>query len=57
LDGPTGKHGIVYAKHYGFCLETQYHSDAPNHAEFPSIRIAPDLPYKEATTYKFAVLL
>ncbi len=30
LDGVAGKNGAVYAKHNGFCLETQYFPDAIN---------------------------
>jgi len=37
LDGNlTGKNGIIYHKHHGFCLETQHFPDSPNQAEFPS---------------------
>ena len=37
LDGSlTGKNGIIYNKHHGFCLETQHFPDSPNQADFPN---------------------
>ena len=49
----TGKGGVYYAKHTGFCLETQHYPDAVNHENFPtSIVKAGDL-YKQTTVYRF----
>ena len=37
LDGTlTGKAGVKYQKHTGFCLETQHFPDSVNHAELPA---------------------
>jgi len=36
LDGTiTGKAGVAYQKHFGFCLETQHFPDSINHPNFP----------------------
>ena len=51
----TGKSGIRYSKHAGFCLETQFYPDSPNHPEFPSAIIYPGERYEETTIYKFFV--
>jgi len=55
LDGTnTGKRGVVYGKHYGFCLETQHFPDAVNHPAFPSTILRPGSVYSTQTTYKFS---
>src|ERR1700722_6967074 len=42
LDGTLhGKHGHVYAKHSGFCLETQHFPDSPNPPKFPPSELKP----------------
>ncbi|MGH9617199.1 MAG: aldose epimerase family protein, partial [Acidobacteriaceae bacterium] len=42
LDGtPHGKHGHIYRKHAGLCLETQHFPDSPNHPAFPSTELKP----------------
>jgi aldose 1-epimerase len=51
----TGKNGVVYKKHYGFCLETQHFPDSPNQSKFPNTVLKPGETYNEATTYKFSV--
>jgi aldose 1-epimerase len=56
LDGTLkGKGGKVYAKHYGFCLETQHFPDSPNRPDFPSVILRPGETYKQLTIYKFSV--
>ncbi len=56
LDGSlTGKHGVVYAKHYGFCLETQHFPDSPNQPEFPSTILRPGETYTHSTIYRFSI--
>ena len=56
LDGTiTGKNSVVYAKHYGFCLETQHFPDSPNHADFPSTILRPGERYQHTCIYKFGV--
>jgi len=56
LDGTLkGKGGIVYKKHFGFCLETQHFPDAIHHANFPSIILKPGQKYSTSTVYRFSV--
>jgi len=55
LDGTnTGKRGVAYGKHYGFCLETQHFPDSVNHPAFPSTILRPGSVYSTQTTYKFS---
>ena len=57
LDGSlTGKRGIVYGKHSGFCLETQHFPDAVNQPTFPSVILRPPSVYSTQTTYKFSTV-
>ena len=54
LDGSiTGKGGLVYHPHTGFCLETQHYPDSVNQAHFPSTILRPGETYRQATTYRF----
>lgn len=56
LDGSIkGKNGIVYEKHFGFCLETQHFPDSPNQKDFPSTILYPGESYAYSTIYKFSV--
>ena len=56
LDGTlTGKGGVVYGKHAGFCLETQHFPDSPNQPKFPSTVLKPGETYHTMTSYKFGV--
>jgi aldose 1-epimerase len=55
LDGTiTGKRGVVYRKHSGFCLETQHFPDSVNHPGFPSVILRPGEVYQTETVYKFS---
>jgi aldose 1-epimerase len=55
LDGTLhGKHGHVYAKHTGFCLETQHFPDSPNHPKFPTSELKPGETYHSITLFKFS---
>jgi aldose 1-epimerase len=55
LDGTiTGKRGIVYGKHSGFCLETQHFPDALNQPTFPSVILRPPAIYSSQTSFKFS---
>jgi aldose 1-epimerase len=55
LDGTlTGKAGVKYQKHSGFCLETQHFPDSVNHANFPPTILQPDKTYKTTTVYRFS---
>lgn len=54
LDGSiTGKGGMVYHAHTGFCLETQHYPDSVNQAHFPSTILNPGETYKQTTVYRF----
>jgi aldose 1-epimerase len=56
LDGSlTGKGGVVYQKHAGFCLEPQHFPDSPNHPNFPSTVLLPGEEYKQTTVFRFSV--
>jgi len=55
LDGTiTGKHGHVYKRRYGFCLETQHYPDSPNQPGFPSTILRPGHAYHSTTVFKFS---
>ncbi len=56
LNAIMGKHGSVYGKHAGFCLETQYCPDSPNRPDFPSCWLCPGEAWKHETRYHFSVL-
>ncbi|PKL06840.1 MAG: galactose-1-epimerase [Spirochaetae bacterium HGW-Spirochaetae-9] len=56
LNGIIGKHGSVYGKHAGFCLETQYCPNSPNRPDFPSCWIQPGERWIHTTEYHFSVL-
>jgi aldose 1-epimerase len=56
LDGTyTGRYGIRYQKHAGFCLETQHFPDSPNHPKFPSSEVRPGHPFHSTTTFTFSI--
>jgi aldose 1-epimerase len=55
LDGTnTGKSGIVYRKHHGFCLEAQHYPDSIHHHNFPTAVLEPGQTYHQTTIYKFS---
>jgi len=57
LDGTfTGRHGVKYEKHTGFCLETQHFPDSPNHANFPSTLLRPGVTRHSSTTFSFSTV-
>jgi len=51
----TGKHGSVYKKYSGFCLETQHYPDTPNRQGFPSCLATPGMDYHEKAVFSFSV--
>jgi aldose 1-epimerase len=56
LDGSfTGKHGHVYGRRHGFCLETQHFPDSPNQPQFPSVILRPGVTLRSTTVYRFKV--
>lgn len=55
LDGSVvGKSGVRYAKHQGFCLETQHYPDSVHQPTFPSTILEPGQVYTQTTTYRFS---
>ncbi len=55
LDGTAhGKHGHVYEKRAGFCLETQHFPDSPNQPNFPSTQLKPGQTFHSVTEYIFS---
>jgi aldose 1-epimerase len=56
LDGTkTGKYGVAYPKHAGFCLETQHFPDSPNEAKFPTTLLRPGQTMHSETVFTFGV--
>jgi aldose 1-epimerase len=55
LTGIPGKAGSVYAKHTGFCLETQHFPDSPNQGDFPSCIFGPGRDYGEKAIFAFEI--
>ncbi len=54
LDGTlTGKRGVVYKQHTGFCLEAQHFPDSINQPKFPSVVLRPGQTYRQRTEYVF----
>ena len=57
LDGSfTGRHGVKYTQHAGFCLETQHYPDSPNHANFPSTVLRPGQTFHSTTSLTFSTI-
>ncbi len=52
----VGSEGIAYQRHDGFAFETQHLPDSPNHADFPSTRLAPGQIFRSVTAYRFSTL-
>ncbi len=52
---PNGKGGKPYNRRGGFCLETQYYPDTPNHDNFPSDLFKAGQKLDSTTIYKFSV--
>lgn len=50
----TGKRGVNYHIHSGFCLETQHFPDSPNQPEFPSTILNPGEVYQQTTIFRFS---
>jgi len=49
-----GKHGHIYKKHAGLCLETQHFPDSPNHPGFPTAVLKPHQTFHSVTEYEFS---
>ncbi|MDP4823015.1 MAG: galactose mutarotase [Aestuariivirgaceae bacterium] len=48
-----GKGGVAYQPYGGFALEPQKFPDAPNHPNFPSIRLEPGEVYRHDSVFRF----
>ena len=56
LDGSfTGREGMVFTKHTGFCLETQHYPDSPNEPSFPTTELKPGQTWHSTTIFQFSV--
>jgi len=53
LGGFSGKKGVPYGQHFGFCLETQHYPDSVNQPDFPSVILRPGQTYRHVTVHKF----
>lgn len=51
LDEKGGKYDLVWGKHQGFCLETQFFANSVNEPRFPSIILKKDDIFTSHTTY------
>lgn len=49
----AGKDGAVYGRRCGFCLESQFFPDSPNHPHFPSAALPAGETYRSRTVYRF----
>jgi len=55
LKGPIkGKHGAVYGRHSGLCLEPQYFPDFINHPNFPQSILRPGQTYRQTMVCRFS---
>lgn len=55
VGGQTGKDGVSYGKHQGFCLETQYFPNSVNEKNFKQPFLSPGETYESVTKYCFSV--
>jgi aldose 1-epimerase len=57
LDGTLkGKSGARYARHAGFCLETQKYPDAIHHPEWPAPILRPGQAYRHVMVHRFSAV-
>ena len=50
---PAGKGGAAYDARWGFCLETQFFPDSPNHENFPSCVLRAGEEFASTTAFRF----
>ena len=50
---PAGKGGAVYGDRCGFCLETQFFPDSPNHDNFPSCMLRAGEVFEHTAAFRF----
>ena len=53
IKGVTGKNGVIYENHDGFCMETQCFPDSPNKSNFPTCVLEPGQKMRAKTIYSF----
>lgn len=53
--GRRGKAGSIYGPRHGFCLETQFFPDTPNHTNFPSVLLKPGEMFDHTAVFSFTV--
>lgn len=51
---PAGKGGAPYANRWGFCLETQFYPDSPNHENFPSCVLRAGEIFRHTAAFRFS---
>ncbi|MBQ1553283.1 MAG: galactose mutarotase [Clostridia bacterium] len=56
LKGTPGKEGKPMTRRSGFCLETQYYPDTPNHPDFPQCLYDENKTYSSVTSFCFGHL-
>lgn len=54
LKGVIGKSGVPMIKRSGFCLETQFYPDTPNHRNFPQCTFDAGEIFKSTTIFRFS---
>ena len=54
LDGAKGKGNKPYPQRAAFCLETQHFPDSPNHPNFPSTLLKPNVVFHSQTVFRFS---
>lgn len=54
LERCSGKGGRENYQHCGFCLETQYYADTPNHKNFPQCTFKAGEEYNSVTVFEFS---
>ncbi len=55
LNGVSGKHGHIYSRHAGVCLNAQFFPDSPHHPHFPLTILMPEHVYRHEIIYKMEV--
>jgi aldose 1-epimerase len=56
LDGSKGKGDKPYPQRAAFCLETQHYPDSPNHPNFPSTLLKPNMTFHSQTVFRFSTM-
>jgi aldose 1-epimerase len=55
-DRMDAKHGQVYGKHAGLCVETGHLPGSVHHPSFPSTILRPGQEYRQTCVYRFAAV-